>query len=346
MLKHDLSILIPTHNRKQKLETLLSYIFTQIDVPVFVIDSSEEEGINFQHPNFQYIYVKGLNLVDKLDYIKYVKTKYVLLFPDDDQPALNGILDSIIEAEKEIENVSSIIGITLDYKEKEFQFYRFHKPFSYHFYCLNKNLSRKEKTAIILQYYTQVMWAIHRTDYLIEFVDFIPYFVKPISMFERNFVIFMQMKGDIYFSKKLFSFRARDPSVKKNIIDFPRAYRSLDFADDVRRIKFEINKIALAQGLISEEEDIATKIFDKHLTGKTKKISNPMVKLLKKFPKSSIIIKGIEFILRIKSYNIVTPFLDHGYVTIHLRKLIPLNDPSFQEDMRKHHQFIMSKSTK
>jgi glycosyltransferase domain-containing protein len=94
-LLDDLTVCIFTLNRKLDLERLVNYLKTS-GAKVLILDASNEPIILDQTYNFKYIHVPNMPLQARLSkFSELVTTKYILLSPDDDFWALNGLIETV-----------------------------------------------------------------------------------------------------------------------------------------------------------------------------------------------------------------------------------------------------------
>ncbi len=94
-LLNDLTICIFTLNRKFDLQRLVKYL-DAAGVKVFILDASNEPIILENSNNFHYIHVPNMPLQARLSkFSELVTTKYILLSPDDDFWAINGLIETV-----------------------------------------------------------------------------------------------------------------------------------------------------------------------------------------------------------------------------------------------------------
>ena len=88
---HDITIIIPTHERDKILERSISY-WGETGLPVIIADSSLNATKNIMPHNIQYIHYPGVSYFEKLLRVtNLIKTKYSVLCADDDFLILSGI---------------------------------------------------------------------------------------------------------------------------------------------------------------------------------------------------------------------------------------------------------------
>jgi glycosyltransferase domain-containing protein len=94
-LLSDLTICIFTANRNLDLERLVKFL-SVTKVKLLILDASYEAKFQFQALNLHYFHVPSMPLQERIKkFAEMAKTKYVLLSPDDDFYALNGLTETI-----------------------------------------------------------------------------------------------------------------------------------------------------------------------------------------------------------------------------------------------------------
>ena len=87
----NLTICIFTHERKQDLERLVKY-WSSTDIKVIILDTSSQPAKIVNSKNLKYFHTPNTPLHKRLlKFSEIVETKYILLSPDDDFFALEGV---------------------------------------------------------------------------------------------------------------------------------------------------------------------------------------------------------------------------------------------------------------
>lgn len=88
---NDLTVCIFTFNRNLDLERLVKFL-SVTKVKILVFDASCETKSQFKTDNLKYFHVPSMTLQERLrKFAEMTTTKYILLSPDDDYLALNGV---------------------------------------------------------------------------------------------------------------------------------------------------------------------------------------------------------------------------------------------------------------
>lgn len=108
MIEKDITILIPTHNRKEYLNRILDYL-SKSEFQIIVCDSSFEPFPYLdKYPNINYKYYGNISMMDKLlDGIRQISSKYTVMCADDDFV----ILSAIIEGADFLENNTDYVSV-------------------------------------------------------------------------------------------------------------------------------------------------------------------------------------------------------------------------------------------
>ncbi len=203
----DLTILIPTRLRKENLPKI-EFIISQFENTKILLISNK--NLNREFKNIKILISKKKKLSDKIMYgLKKVKTKNVLLLPDDEFPIANSIKDIYFNFKKS-NRVSSGIGVKFhfDYKNPKLFYPINHHSFNYY------NLKNKEAKKIenSIKFYAECFWSFHRTHLLKKFFNFYKKNRTFNSSFflEYNIILFMKIFGDVKYYKLPWSFRYKD----------------------------------------------------------------------------------------------------------------------------------------
>ena len=203
----DLTILIPTRLRKENLPKI-EFIISQFENTKILLISNK--NLNREFKNIKILISKKKKLSDKIMYgLKKVKTKNVLLLPDDEFPIANSIKDIYFNFKKS-NRVSSGIGVKFhfDYKNPKVFYPINHHSFNY--YNLKNKESKKIENSI--KFYAECFWSFHRTHLLKKFFNFYKKNRTYNSSFflEYNIILFMKIFGDVKYYKLPWSFRYKD----------------------------------------------------------------------------------------------------------------------------------------
>lgn len=341
----DLEVFIPTHNRQTRLIRLLDYLRAcsrLSGVRVTIVDSSDfpinKKTLN-RYQELNYVYRYGYSLIEKFKLIRnLICSPYFLLLADDDQPAIYSMLNAFQQVKKSSSNFSSLVGLTLDYNISRFNGYRFHKPYSHYYYAFSCQENTEEKLHNILTYYTQSVWAVHRTDLFADFADIVSDFATPPTMLERALPIYMQIRGDIVFSQKLFLFRDRSLGHSAKIVPFDVAYEAQEFRRNIEHI---IQKLDSIEPGVSVTSEILRRHFNTKRRMQKKSAPVVYVRVLQKATRYEPVKKAIEWLFKNRRFNITTSVTEAEKVTLSFGKLLPIEDSDFQRDMDLHRTFVM-----
>ena len=103
----DLTICIFTLNRHQELTRLTKFL-SGIKVKILILDASNESKFLFRTNNLMYFHVPNMPLQERLrKFAELANTKYLLLSPDDDYWAPNGMCEVVKFLEKNLDYASA-----------------------------------------------------------------------------------------------------------------------------------------------------------------------------------------------------------------------------------------------
>ena len=103
----DLTICIFTLNRHQELTRLTKFL-SGIKVKILILDASNESKFLFRTNNLMYFHVPNMPLQERLrKFAELANTKYLLLSPDDDYWAPNGMCEVVKFLEKNLDYSSA-----------------------------------------------------------------------------------------------------------------------------------------------------------------------------------------------------------------------------------------------
>ncbi len=106
------TVLIPAHNRQNRLKRLVEY-YSSAGIPIIIADSSDEEWeeANNLPSNVLYRYCCRMHLVDKVISVTgFIETPYVVMCADDDFITLKGISDCVKALKSAPADVNSAQG--------------------------------------------------------------------------------------------------------------------------------------------------------------------------------------------------------------------------------------------
>lgn len=104
---NDLTICIFTLNRHQELTRLTKFL-SGIKVKILILDASNESKFLFRTNNLKYFHVPNMPLQERLrKFAELATTKYLLLSPDDDYWAPNGVCEVLKFLEKNLDYSSA-----------------------------------------------------------------------------------------------------------------------------------------------------------------------------------------------------------------------------------------------
>ncbi|MGH1429894.1 MAG: TIGR00180 family glycosyltransferase [Neptuniibacter sp.] len=155
----DISILVPTHNRRDRLERLLDYL-SAFSIDVVVVDSSFEAFSGNYNQRVKYFHRPDLNFKQKVVFGgEFVSTDYVFLSADDDFPVVDKIVALLKEMNKEFSLLVGTVGV-------------FDEEFDGNFY-LQKSAALPGKYSSgnvdwFMSNYSQVLWGVYDRGAMIE----------------------------------------------------------------------------------------------------------------------------------------------------------------------------------
>jgi glycosyltransferase domain-containing protein len=157
MARAGYTVLIPTHERPQKLERLLKYL-AEYQCNVLVVDSSSEPIDASQYKNIIYLHDPLLSFKEKVSVgTGQIRTEFTVLAADDDFP----IIENIEKHLKSEVDFSSMIGRIVQFNELSKR-----KRFWY-----QKNMEKVgrfsgENATEFMANYSQVLWGCFKTSSL------------------------------------------------------------------------------------------------------------------------------------------------------------------------------------
>lgn len=207
ILMKDLTILIPTRLKKEKLP-IIEFIISQFEDTKILFICNKKINSKFKNTNF--LITSKKHLTDKIIYgLQKVKTKNILLLPDDEFPIVNSIQDIYSNFKKDT-NISSGIGIKFyfDYRNPKIFFPINHHSFK--FYNLKNKESKKIENSI--KFYAECFWSFHRTDLLKKFFNFYKKNKTYNSKFflEYNMMLFMKIFGNVRYYQLPWSLKTKE----------------------------------------------------------------------------------------------------------------------------------------
>jgi glycosyltransferase domain-containing protein len=161
-----ITLIIPTHFRHKYLKRLLEF-YKEIDIKIFVADSSDDTFQEWQKYNIEYFHYPKENYIDKLtDVVAKVKTEYMIFCADDDFIIPEALKEAInfLENNKEY---SFCQGKTLQYQVFGKNKLLFWDKKNYHLNESNEPLTRV-KTNVGTAYY-----GLNKTNNIIEWLKFV-----------------------------------------------------------------------------------------------------------------------------------------------------------------------------
>jgi glycosyltransferase domain-containing protein len=103
----DLTICIFTLNRHQELTRLVKFL-SGTKMKILILDASNESKFLFRNDNLEYFHVPNMPLQERLrKFAELATTKYLLLSPDDDYWAPNGVCEVLKFLEKNLDYASA-----------------------------------------------------------------------------------------------------------------------------------------------------------------------------------------------------------------------------------------------
>lgn len=161
-MKKELTIIIPTHNRRKHLSRVLDY-YADYDVKIIVIDSSNEKDV-VETEHVEYRHVQNMEYFEKLfSVVNEVKTKYILFCPDDDFIVKKSI-DRCMDFLNDNQDYASVQGNYIYYTKAKDNILS--APFHFEAYNMDINesdaLDRLDQLSLPVKIFMN--YALHRTE--------------------------------------------------------------------------------------------------------------------------------------------------------------------------------------
>lgn len=214
----DITLVIPSHNRHDKLARNLCYLNKE-RIKVIVVDSSINAFDADSFKNVEYYHKPKFNFSDKIIFSSsVVQTNYICLCADDDFVLVDKIEQLLLNLTRP---VAGIIGSTLVFDEK------FNGNFRYQSLINKREFFDKNNSNEFFSDYSQVLWGIYSTEIIKNiFSD-----IKALDFKNDNFIeIYLSycliMSGGIYRTTDYFSIREISPADHwgKRHKNIPQAY--------------------------------------------------------------------------------------------------------------------------
>lgn len=154
------TILIPTHNRQNKIKGILEY-YKKFQSPIIVLDSSPNM-FQMSEDSEAYKHVPGKSFCEKIDLAlkEYVNTDLVALAPDDDYLFFDGYID-IVQTLTKNSNYAIGFGRTPAFSGQTRKWLCELIPTD-----IDENLNPLGRVQSFLEHYFQVLWSVHRVSIL------------------------------------------------------------------------------------------------------------------------------------------------------------------------------------
>ena len=163
-----ITIIIPTHNRKEVLKRAIEYYKIFKNFEIIVCDSSEIAEDNFE--KIKYIHLPNMGFANKIKIaLENANNKYVCLSPDDDFLIENNLLIGYEFLEKNLK-YSTVHGIYFQFEKNENNFVNFNTIYSHNnsLNVINPDpLKRVEK---LINPFMQLLYSLHRIENIKSFV--------------------------------------------------------------------------------------------------------------------------------------------------------------------------------
>jgi len=244
----DLTIIIPTQLKKENLKTLDFIIKGFKEIKIIIIT---EKKSKLDYSNVKIYISKKKDLCSKIILgLNKVKTKNILLLPDDEFPIFNSIKDIYLKYKKN-RKISSAIGLKYYFNDANPKVFY---PINHHSYDYYNKLSVVSIEDSI-KYYSDCYWGFHRTKLLKNFFkDYKKYNFYDLFFMEYKIILFMKIFGKVHYFKIPWSFRIKKfkkwPKANKlyNLANykkkFSRAFETLsNYYNEEKKINLNSKKI-------------------------------------------------------------------------------------------------------
>ena len=274
----DLTFCIFTLERKFDLERLVNFLSIS-DAEVIVLDASVNPVLLQNRGNFTYLHVPNMPIQERMrQFSELAKTKYILLSPDDDFWALNGLVKTLNFLDRN-SDYASAQGLRIRF----FDFPLFHWiPDYVNQMTLDYNQEAKRDRLLKMATGFHYIYSIIRKEEFRKVVDCF----STVNSTKRNSVMMAELVFNyalpalgkhkllpvFYSARKSHPYEGGDVDFGKWIND----------KTDMDAERFKINVVNLYQGELSVDENEAEKIFW-YLTKKFSKIKQVPVKKFQRF---------------------------------------------------------------
>jgi hypothetical protein len=302
---NDLTILIPSQLKKKNYKTI-NFILNKFNNTKILIVSHREFKVK---NNVRFLKIKKKDLISKIICgLREVKTKNILLLPDDEFPIVNSIIDIYSDFKKNT-NISTGIGIKFyfDHTNPRIFFPINHHSFEYY----NSRNQDNKKIENSLKFYSECFWCFHRTELLKKFLkDLKKNNFYDLFFMEYKIILFMKIFGKIKYYKNPWSFRIKTfkkwPTVSELV--------NLDNYKNTFKVAFDslANHYFKAQNIKSDKKSLFYEAFKNFIVTPR---PQDILKNLKGFAKLIFIIKKkfYKFFFQKKYYNL-PQFVDRYYI--------------------------------
>ena len=233
----NITIVIPTHNRHEKLARILRYLDKE-SVKIIVIDSTKNPFDVTGYQRVEYFHNPNFNFSDKIIYAcDSVTTDYICLCADDDFVLVDKLESLVAKSPK---GTAAIIGSTVVFDEN------FNGEFRYQRKIRVDEFYVEENSKSFFSDYSQVLWGVYAVNLLRNpFLD-----IKELKFKNDNFIeLYLSHRlikdGGIFRTQEFFSIREVSPSDH-----WGKRHKNLRQAyfEDIETILFDISNIANLTG--------------------------------------------------------------------------------------------------
>lgn len=153
----EYSIIVPTHNRHEKLSRLLRFLQDK-KVDTIVVDSSSELFKASQPDHISYFHTPDKSFFEKVQFAcEQTSSQYTFLLPDDDFPVIENIANAVASQNGKI---NALVGEVADFFEEfDGQFY-FGKQNTFVGFVNSENVQS------FFGNYSQVLWSLYDREFL------------------------------------------------------------------------------------------------------------------------------------------------------------------------------------